>query len=198
MPKNDNDLKDKQQMFADLYLSNGNNGKQAYIGAGYSPKGAESCSSRLLRNDKVAAYISKRQLKVLTKLRDKYEINEDSIMNELACIGFLDIGDMFDDEGNVLPIRKIPEKARRAIIGMDVAALYAPKSEGGDEVGQLKKIKISDKRQALEALGKIIGMFKDKVELSGKDGKDLIPEQNDTDTARRIAFILRKEMEKRK
>ena len=48
----------KQKMFADEYIKTGN-AKQSYINAGYSARGnsAEANASRLLRNDKVLAYM---------------------------------------------------------------------------------------------------------------------------------------------
>ncbi|WP_426429078.1 terminase small subunit [Staphylococcus equorum] len=53
-------MNDKQKRFADEYIINGCNGKQAAITAGYSKKSAEALASRMLRNVKVSEYIAKR------------------------------------------------------------------------------------------------------------------------------------------
>jgi phage terminase small subunit len=58
---------------------------------------------------------------------------------------------------------------------------------------------LSDKKGSLDSLAKTMGMFVDRHEHTGKDGADLIPkEPNDTDTARRIAFILAQAMQDKK
>ena len=41
-----------------------------------------------------------------------------------------------------------------------------------------------------ELLGKHLSLFVDKVEVTGKDGKDLIPEEKRKDLARKLAFLF--------
>lgn len=44
--------------------------------------------------------------------------------------------------------------------------------------------------KANELLGKHLSLFVDKVEVTGKDGKDLIPEEKRKDLARKLAFLF--------
>jgi phage terminase small subunit len=44
--------------------------------------------------------------------------------------------------------------------------------------------------KANELLGKHLSLFVEKVEVTGKDGKDLIPEEKRKDLARKLAFIF--------
>lgn len=50
--------------------------------------------------------------------------------------------------------------------------------------------KSSDRINALDKLGKHLGMFNDKLEVTGKDGKDLVPEREPRDIARAIVAVL--------
>jgi phage terminase small subunit len=68
----------KQKMFADEYIKTGN-AKQSYINAGYSARGnaAEANASRLLRNDKVLAYIKRRNQEIdKDTIADMTEVKE--------------------------------------------------------------------------------------------------------------------------
>jgi phage terminase small subunit len=68
----------KQKMFADEYIKTGN-AKQSYINAGYSARGnsAEANASRLLRNDKVLAYIKRRNQEIdKDTIADMQEVKE--------------------------------------------------------------------------------------------------------------------------
>ena len=88
------------------------------------------------------------------------EVSEDKIIKELMGIAFMDITEMLDDDGNILPMSKIPLKIRRALASLDVISL-----EGKGKVG---KFKAESKLKAIELLGKHLGMFNtSKVEISG-------------------------------
>ncbi len=48
------------------------------------------------------------------------EITADKVLQELALIGFSDIGTLFDRDGNLKRIADMPEHARRALAGFDI------------------------------------------------------------------------------
>ena len=79
------------------------------------------------------------------------------------CLAYLDPAGLFDKKGKLLPLSKLPEEVRRAIVGFEV--ITQPK-------GALKfKYKLSDKGRSLERLERIQGMFApEKHEITGKDG----------------------------
>jgi phage terminase small subunit len=53
-------MNEKQKAFADYYITNGCNGTQAAIQAGYSEKTAGQIASRLLKDVKIQEYIKER------------------------------------------------------------------------------------------------------------------------------------------
>ena len=69
----------KQKVFADRYLSNGNNGTEAAIFAGYSENGAKVTASVTLTKINVAAYIKVEQDKTSKKLN----ITRESLLEEI-------------------------------------------------------------------------------------------------------------------
>lgn len=95
----------------------------------------------------------------------RLNITADRILEELAKIAFMDIVGAFDEKGNLLPIHKMPEDVRRAIGGLDVSKLDL--KAGKKMLGKttLSKIKLIDKRGALELLGKHEKLWSEKVEV---------------------------------
>ena len=79
---------------------------------------------------------------------------------ELAKIAFVNASDVIDADTATLKPDAVPE---------DTAAIQSVKVKTFGEDGLEREIKMADKLKALELLGKHLGMFKDKVELSGID-----------------------------
>jgi phage terminase small subunit len=169
------ELTEKQKRFCDEYLKD-LNATQAAIRAGYSPKTAEQTASRLLRNVKVQEYISKRQKDRLKRT----EIEQDSIVRELALIAFSDISDyvrvvekplIFEKEGHMVQVRN-PDGTPAVYKTVEPTLTDNLTSEQTRALSIIKKgrdgfdIKPYDKVRALELLGKHLGMFQDKIELN--------------------------------
>lgn len=61
---------------------------------------------------------------------------------------------------------------------------------GGETFHEEEMIDAQASLKANEMLGKHLSLFVDKVEVTGKDGKDLIPEEKRKDLARKLAFLF--------
>ena len=148
-------LTPKQKLFCNEYLID-LNATAAAERAEYSKKTAYSQGQRLLKNVEVQKYIQLRM-----KDREKRtEITQDMVLKEFAHIAFDDIKNYLsfytDTEGNVRTIVKDSTT-------IDTRAIQEV-SQGKD--GQFK-FKMYCKDNALLQIGKHLGMFADKVELSG-------------------------------
>lgn len=152
-------LNKKQLRFVDEYLID-LNGKQAAIRAGYSPRTAEMQASRLLSKDKVKAAVQER----MDKRSERTEITQDRVLKEIARIAFLDIRQAFNERGELLEIPDMPEDVARAIGGMDVSRYTEKGEDGGTET--TKKIKLIDKKGALELLGRNLKLFTDQTQIT--------------------------------
>ena len=145
----------KQRIFADEYLID-LNATRAYKVAYPRVKKDETAranSSRLLTNANVADYVEKRM-----KDREKRtEITQDMVLKELAKIGFANVTDYVTIEGPYVKVKQtgdIPSEKIGAISGI---------KEGANGI----EVKLNDKGKALELIGRHLGMFKDKLEVSG-------------------------------
>lgn len=167
----------KQQRFCDEYLID-LNATQAAIRAGYSKKNADKIGSELLGKTRVAEYISERKADRMVRT----EITQDMVLKELANIAFSNAADyanviekqaMVEVEGNMIPVldengdpvmyrtveptltEDLTEEQKRALA-------VIKKGRDGFEV------KPYDKVRALELLGKHLGMWTEKVEVTEK------------------------------
>ena len=148
-------MTEKQKIFADEYLID-LNGTRAYRVAYPSVKKDEvaaAAAARLLKNVKVEAYIQKR----MEERQKRTEITQDRVLEELAAIAFARATDYAEIKGECVRIKDtdtLDEQQIRAIAGI---------KEGKYGI----ELKLNDEEKALELLGRHLGMFKDKLEVSG-------------------------------
>lgn len=161
-------LNEKQEMFCREYLID-LNATQAAIRAGYSEKTADVQGCRLLANVKVQERFAE-----LNRIRiDRVEITADTVLKNLYEIATLDIADVLNDDGTIKDVSTWSDGWRKAIGGIDVMTQI----NGTDNLITTitKKLKGVDKLKAWELIGKHVNVsaFKDKVELTGENGKPL-------------------------
>lgn len=139
----------KQQRFVDEYLKD-LNAAQAAIRAGYSAKTSRSISSELLTKPNIQAAIADR----MGKRSERTAITVDRVLLELARLAFLDVRKAYNEDGSLKAIHELDDDTAAAIAGMDVTEIRGE----DDAVGVIKKIKLSDKKGALELLMRHLGM----------------------------------------
>ena len=162
-------LNDKQRRFVEEYLVD-LNATQAAIRAGYSEKTAGSQAFDLLKKPEIQNAIQEAQ----KKLSERTQITQERVLAEYAKIAFLDPRKLFNDEGQIKPISELDDDVAAAIGGIDVVVSYSGSGED-KEPDFTKKIKLIDKKGALDSIARHLGMFKDKVELSGLIGIEQRP-----------------------
>jgi len=168
-------LNEKQQRFVDEYLID-LNATQAAIRTGYSAKTADVQGSRLLGNVKVQVELKK----AMQKREERTEITQDMVLKELFKVAFANGSDFAK-----VTTKPIMEQVVNGTTGeweeKEVLKQFVELTDT-DNLPEEKKAAIAcikegkfgievqscDKVKALELIGKHLGMFKDKVELSGQ------------------------------
>lgn len=150
-------LTKKQQRFVEEYLID-LNATQAAIRAGYKESEyTDTNASKLLENTSIRAHIDK----AMAERSKRTGVNADRVVMELAKIAFVNAADVIDTENATLKEDATPEDTA-AIQSVKVKTIPTKDGEGVE-----REIKMADKIKALELLGKHMGMFKDRLELSG-------------------------------
>lgn len=154
-------LTDKQQRFVDEYLID-LNATQAAIRAGYSAKTADQQGSRMLANVKVKQAVAEKQ----AQRSKRTGVNQDRVVLELAKVAFAKMTDIVDSKG------RIKEDASPD----DLACIESIKyKESDNEYGGSveREVKIASKLKALELLGKHLGMWSDKFNVTVEKSEKL-------------------------
>jgi hypothetical protein len=86
----------------------------------------------------------------------------------------------FDEKGNAKEIHELDDQTADAVAGFEFVTLYDGSGEQKHAFGQLRKIKLADKRANRELLGRHLGLFKD-ISLHGltDDTKKLLGDKID-------------------
>ncbi len=154
----------RQELFVKEYLVDLNATKAA-VRAGYSAKTAEQQGPRLLGNVGVAVAIKK----ALEARAERVEVKSDDVLRELLRLARVDLGDAFDDKGKLKALHEMSVDVRRAISGIKVT------TEGrGDDAEEVLEVKFWPKVQALELLGKHLGLFPNKVEHAADEALTVV------------------------
>lgn len=157
----------KQKRFVEEYLID-LNATQAAIRAGYSPDTAGSIGAENLKKPEIKSRIDK----AMAERSRRTGINQDRVLQELARIGFAKITDVVDPE----TAKILPDASED-----DLACIQSIKIKP-NEFGTEREVKLYDKKAALVDLGKHLGLFKDKVELSGDMDLNITIDYGEDDT----------------
>ena len=155
----------KQQRFVENYLLDLNS-TQAATRAGYSKGTADKQGPRLLANPGVKAAIDSAK----AKRSEKTETDAAWVLKRLVAEAEADLADLYTDAGDLKPIDEWPEIWRQGLVaGVEIDALYAGSGEDRKQVGQVKKIRLSDRLRRLELIGRHVRVnaFQEQIAVSG-------------------------------
>lgn len=157
----------KQARFVQEYLID-LNGTQAAIRAGYSGRSAAVHAARLLTNANIQAAVAAGQQKIAARL----DVTAERVITEMAKLGFANMADYMrvgPDGDPCLNFAELSRDQAAALVEVTVEDFKDGRGEDARDVRRVK-FKLADKLGALEKLGKHLGLFRERVELTGKDG----------------------------
>lgn len=146
-------LSPKHTRFVAEYLKD-LNATQAAIRAGYKSDNANVTGPRLLANVGIASEIAKRTEKAVERL----ELSAERVLEEYARVAYSDVRDLFDDAGNMLPIKQLPAHVAASIAGVEVNKRNLTAGDG--QIDTVLKVKRWDKVKALDSLAQYFGLLK--------------------------------------
>ncbi|NUS39396.1 MAG: terminase small subunit [Lysobacter sp.] len=152
-------LNDKQKAFA-LALPSADSQKHAARLAGYSEKTAQALAFRMVQNPDVRIVVD-----YLTTGQAAAEVvvAKDSVertIEEVCRVALADPRTLFDDDGNLLPIKDWPDDIARAVSSIESFEEYQGRGEDRQAVGMVRKVKFHGKLDAVDKLAKIKGFYR--------------------------------------
>ncbi len=161
----------KQKRFVDEYLVD-LNGTQAAIRAGYSKRTAHVQASRLLKDAKVARAVEMGR----AKLSLKAGVTAEEVIAELKKIGFSNMKSFIRISKAGEPyvdLSSLTDEQAAALSETAVEDFTEGRGEDAREVRRVR-IKLHDKKGALDSLCKHLGLFAaDKHEVTGPGGQPI-------------------------
>ena len=152
-------ISERHLQVVDNYFSNGFNKYQAMKDAGYEETTAYHGHGRVFRTPSVVMEIARRRL----EMRQRQSINDERVLQEYANIAFSSLGDLmqYDDDGSAyLDFSLMTPNMQAAVSEFTVEEYTEGRGEGAEKVKRIK-IKLGDKKGALDALAKHLGLLSD-------------------------------------
>jgi phage terminase small subunit len=147
------------------------NGEQAAIRAGYAPKSAKVTASRLLTKANIKARIAE----LAKQHADKLNLKAEQVLRELCLMGFSNMMDYIkvNAEGDAfIDLSALTRDQTAAIQEITVEETGEGKGKDRREVTRTK-LKLADKREALELLGRHLKLF-DQAGQAGADDQVIL------------------------
>lgn len=164
-------LTEKEEAFCQNYLIDFN-GAAAARKAGYSEDSAREIACQNLAK----IHIRERIEQLRAGMGKSFNITRERIAQEYARIAFGDIRKIFKEDGSLLMPHEWDDDTAAAIAGIDTDDLFEGFGREREQVGVTKKVKLSDKRSALDSLVKLMGYAAPtRTEVTGAAGTPLLP-----------------------
>jgi phage terminase small subunit len=167
-------LSAKQQLFVQEYLID-LNATQAATRAGYSSKNADKIGPELLGKTRVAQTIQK----AMEERVSRTKITADRVLEEYAKIGFANITDFveFRTEKKILRVDANGDPVFGYVQVLELKNSTDVQGSAISEVsmsreGQIR-LKLHDKKGALDSIARHIGMFNDKLTVDNEGEREI-------------------------
>ena len=107
------------------------------------------------------------------------------VVEEMRRVALADIRDLFNEAGQLRKPSEWSAEAAAAVASFDIVT----KANGSGDVEYVARIRTWDKTKTLEMLGKHLGLLKETVEVTGKDGAPLGGLSDDELKARVLVLV---------
>lgn len=160
------ELTPKQRLFVAEYLKD-LNATQAAIRCGYSEKTAYSQGQRLLKNVEVRKAID---LGMATR-EQEVQVDATYVLKRLYEMAEADVADIYDDDGNLKPVKDWPTVWRKMVKGIEINELFDGRGDQREKIGHVKKVSHVDPLSVLQTLGKHVRVnaFQEQIKVTGLD-----------------------------
>jgi phage terminase small subunit len=137
---------------------------QAAVSAGYAEKSASNMARLLMKKSSVRASLRKFR----ERIEERTGITKARVLNELARLGFSDIGNYFEvKDGRVsFNLEELTRAERAAIQELTIEETAEGKGKNRRPVTRTK-LKLANKREALELLGRHLKLFEENTQGPG-------------------------------
>ena len=140
------------------------NGAQAAIRAGYSARSAKEQASALLTKPNVKLFVAQLQ----AELAESTKVKAVDVIMELTKLGFSNIQDYINEDNQIKDLSELNNDKAAAVASIETTTILL----GEGRTKKTVKLKLWDKKDALVQLGRHLGIFNDKTDITS-NGKEI-------------------------
>jgi phage terminase small subunit len=133
--------------FVEAYLTNGHNATAAATAIGCTGKQIANAAWKLLHHPNVQRLLAARSREVA----ELAQMNTENWAASLCAVAFSSVGDLFDADGKLIPVARLPAHVQAAISSLKVRS--TPEHE------TVVEVKLWDKIGALAIMARHLGLF---------------------------------------
>ena len=192
-----NQLDAREQRFVEEYLLD-LDPKRSAIAAGYAKTTASTKSFGWVSKSKsTKPHVVAAIREALAERSERLKIEADWVLQRLIAEAEADLAAIYNKDGTLKLVDEWPVVWRKGLVtGLDVSQLR----EGGEQIGTVTKIRMSDRIKRIELIGKHIDVqaFAERTQLGGIGGgpvKVKVEDMTNTEAARLILATLREARE---
>ncbi|MDX2308067.1 MAG: terminase small subunit [Hyphomicrobium sp.] len=180
-----------QERFCQSYALS-DNGAASYAAAypksrKWTPQSRAVKASQLLATDKIQKRLDELRVLVADKAEKAFDLSVERILQEMAAIGFSNMGDYLHITAGGDPAVALADLSRQQMAAISEVVVEDFVEGRGDDARDVRRVrfKLHDKRAALKDLGQHFGAFKIPIEgeLGGKGGGPISIMITDADAA---------------
>lgn len=182
----------RQAAFVEQYLID-KCGREAAIRAGYDPATAGTQASALMRDPHVYAALER----AMALRSARVNVTQDAVLSEMSLLANSDVNHYWVDEatGKIHLTEDAPHGALRAISSVKRRKFVREDKETGDvHIRYEVEIRLWDKPAPLKLMGRHVGLFPNRVEVTGKGGAPIefaaMTKEQLQDEARALAEVV--------
>ena len=168
-------LRPYEAIFVDAIVA-GKRGHEAAKLASYGRRRPDTAAVRLMKRTLIQQAIAERRAQAALDAG----VTSHAVVMELSKMAFANMADYISTDeksGDIyIDLTRLSREQAAAIQEITVEEYVEGKGDHARDVKRTK-FKLYDKRGPLELLGKYVGAFKDRHELTGPDGMPLLPSQ---------------------
>ncbi len=157
--------RDRRQAFVDAYLTNGRNGTQAAIAAGFAANGAGVTAVRLLKEPLIAAKVAQH----VEKAQAISGLTVERTLQEVARLAYFDPRQLLRDDGSLKPINELDADTAAAIASLEQDDITEGEGDLQKTIGTARKVKLHSKTAALEMAMRHLGQYEKDNRQKGPD-----------------------------
>jgi len=115
-----------------------------------------------MKKPKIAAAVAAGQARKL----DELDLTAKRVLSEVMALGFLDVGELFDEHGKLRPMRELPKEVRKAIASLEVVKRNL--TAGDDKQDEIIKLRLWTRQKHLRCSASISAYSRSKSSTPGE------------------------------